>query len=165
MTKLHLEHHYDADVETVYALITDADFMNRKYEAIGGRDVAVDKTDTDGGGCELVTRRTMTVDLPGFAKKVMQPSNTAVQRETWGSVQRDGSRVCNYVVEVQGLPSKVSGTVVLSADGDGTCQVIDADVKVSIPLLGGRLEKFGVETGTADLNEQVEFTQAELSAG
>jgi Protein of unknown function (DUF2505) len=163
MTKLHLEHHYDADVETVYALLTDTDFMNRKYAAVGGKDIAIDRTDKD-GGCELVTRRTMTVDLPGFAKKVMQPSNTAVQTETWASVQSDGSRICNYTVAIQGLPSKVTGTLVLSAEADGTKQMIDAEVKVSIPLLGGRLERFGVETGTADLDKQVEFTQQELAS-
>jgi uncharacterized protein YndB with AHSA1/START domain len=161
---MHLEHHYDADVESVYSLITDPDFMERKYTAIGGKDVAIDRSETDGGGCELVTRRTVTVDLPGFAKKVMQPSNTAVQRENWGSAQPDGSRVCEYTVEIQGMPSKVTGTLVLSADGEGSQQVIDADVKVSIPLLGGRLEKFGIETGKEDLAKQVEFTNAELSS-
>jgi uncharacterized protein YndB with AHSA1/START domain len=163
MTKMHLEHHYDADVETVYALITDPDFMTRKYTAIGGKDVAIDRSETDGGGCELVTRRTVTVDLPGFAKKVMQPSNTAVQKESWGAAQPDGSRVCEYTVEIQGMPSKVTGTLVLSSDGDGSTQVIDADVKVSIPLLGGRLEKFGIETGKEDLAKQGEFTNGELA--
>src|SRR3954468_10312708 len=102
---MHLEDHYDADVETVYALITDPDFMRRKYDAIGGKDIEVDRTDT-AAGCELTTRRTVTVDLPGFAKKVMQPSNTAVQTESWAGSDSDGRRVCNYHVEVQGLPSK-----------------------------------------------------------
>jgi hypothetical protein len=59
----------------------------------------------------------------------------------------------------------VTGTLVLSADGGGSKQVIDADVKVSIPLIGGRLEKFGVETGKEDLGKQVEFTNGELSSG
>lgn len=160
-TKLHLEHHYDADVETVYALITDPAFMERKYVAVGGKDVAIDKTDTD-GGCELVTRRTLTVDLPGFAKRVVQPTNTAVQHENWAATDADGRRVCTYHVEIQGMPSSIVGTVVLAPDGSGTSQVIDADVKVSIPLVGGKLEKFGVETGTADLNAQTEFTRDEL---
>jgi uncharacterized protein YndB with AHSA1/START domain len=160
---MHLEDRYDADVETVYQLITDPEFMTRKYTELGGKDVAVDRTDTDDGGCELVTRRTVTVDLPGFAKKVMQPSNTAMQTETWAAAEADGRRVCTYHVEIQGMPSKVTGTVVLARDGDGTTQVIDADVKISIPLIGGRLEKFGVETGKDDLGKQVAFTKAELA--
>jgi hypothetical protein len=163
MARMHLEHHYDADVETVYALITDASFVERKYAALGGRDIAVDRAEDD-GGCEVVTKRTVTVDLPGFAKKVMTPTNTAVQTETWEAADDLGNRKCSYHVEVQGFPSKVTGTLVLSPDGDGTKQVIDADVKVSIPLLGGRLEKFAIETGTADIDKQVDFTVAELGA-
>lgn len=161
--RMHLEHHYDADVETVFALITDADFMVRKYTAIGSTDVAVDKSE-DAGGCELVLKRTVTVDLPGFAKRVMTPSNTAIQTENWAAAGPDGSRVCHYRVEIQGMPSSVSGTVTLSADGDGTRQDIDADVKVSIPLIGGRLEKFAISTGTSDLAAQAVFTAAELAS-
>jgi uncharacterized protein YndB with AHSA1/START domain len=161
--RMHLEHHYDHDVETVFALITDPDFVTRKYEALGGTDVAVDRSDDDAGGYEVVTKRTMTVDLPGFAKRVMTPSNTAVQTENWSAAAADGSRLCTYHVEIQGLPSKVTGTLTLTADGGGTKQVIDADLKVSIPLIGGKLEKFGVETGSADLDKQVDFTIAELA--
>jgi uncharacterized protein YndB with AHSA1/START domain len=161
--RMTLEHHYDADVETVFALLTDADFVERKYTAIGGKDVAVDKSDEGDGACEVVTKRTVTVDLPGFAKRVMQPSNTAVQTETWAAADANGSRICTYRVEVQGMPSRVTGTLTLSPQGSGTRQTIEADVKVSIPLIGGKLEKFAIETGKTDLDAQAEFTTAELA--
>jgi uncharacterized protein YndB with AHSA1/START domain len=161
--RMQLEHHYDQDVETVYALITDPDFMTRKYESLGGKDIAIDRTDTDDGGCQVVTRRTVTVDLPGFAKRVMTPSNTAVQEETWSAADDLGNRTSTYKVEIQGMPSKVTGTLILSADAGGTKQVIDAEVKVSIPLIGGKLEKFGIETGSKDIDEQVDFTIKELA--
>jgi uncharacterized protein YndB with AHSA1/START domain len=163
--RMHLEHHYDADVETVFALITDADFMARKYTAIASTNVAVDKSEEADGGCELVLKRTVTVDLPGFAKRVMTPSNTAIQTENWAAAAADGTRVCTYRVEIQGMPSTVSGTVTLSADGDRTRQDIDADVKVSIPLIGGKLEKFAISAGTNDLAAQAVFTAAELDGG
>jgi uncharacterized protein YndB with AHSA1/START domain len=161
--RMSVEHHYKADVETVFALITDADFMERKYVALGGKDVAVDKSEEADGACELVTRRTVTVDLPGFAKRVMTPSNTAVQTEDWAAADANGARICSYHVEIQGMPSKVTGTVTLAAEGSGTKQSIEADVKVSIPLVGGKLEKFGVSTGEADLAAQAEFTANELA--
>jgi hypothetical protein len=161
--RMHLEHHYDGDVETIFALITDPDFMTRKYSAIGSTNVAVDRSDEDAGGCELVMRRTVTLDLPGFAKRVMKPSNTAVQTENWAAADANGARVCAYHVEIQGMPSKVTGTVTLSAEGTGTKQDIEADVKVSIPLVGGKLEKFAVETAKTDIADQFEFTVKELA--
>jgi hypothetical protein len=110
----------------------------------------------------VVTKRTVTVDLPGFAKRVMTPSNTAVQTESWSAADDLGNRTSTYHVEIQGMPSKVTGTLILSPDAGGTKQVIDADVKVSIPLIGGKLEKFAVATGTADLAAQADFTASEL---
>lgn len=163
--RMHLEHHYDQDVETVYALITDPDFVTRKYEALGGTDIAIDRSESEDGGCEVTTKRTVTVDLPGFAKRVMTPSNTAVQIESWSAPDELGNRTSSYKVEIQGMPSKVTGTLVLSPDAGGTKQVIDADVKVSIPLIGGKLEKFGIETGTKDIDAQVDYTIAELNKG
>jgi Protein of unknown function (DUF2505) len=161
--RMHLEQHYDADVETVFGLLTDAAYVTRMYLAIGGTDVAVDNSEQAHGACELVVKRTVTVDLPGFAKRVMQPSNTTVQTETWAAADDLGNRVCTYTVEVQGIPSRIAGNTTLSAHAGGTKQEIRAEVKVSIPLIGGRLEKFAVETGTKDLAAQAAFTVVELA--
>jgi len=164
--KMQIDHHYDADVETVYALISDPDFIERKYVALGGRDVAVDRSELDDGGAEVVTKRTVTVDLPGFAKKVLTPSQSTIQHETWSQAQGEGERLCSYFVEVQGAPSRIEGKHRLSpASGGGTDHHLDIEVKVSIPLIGGKIEKFAGETGRVDLAAQFEFTDAELAAG
>jgi hypothetical protein len=161
---MRLTHHYDADVATVYALISDPAFIERKYLALGGRDVAVDRSDTDDGGCEVVTRRTVTVELPGFAKKVLAPTQTAVQIETWAPPDASGARVCTYRVEVQGVPSRVGGRHVLRPSPAGGCDhEIEIDAKVSIPLIGGRLEKLAAEQGRGDLTAQFEFTDQALA--
>jgi hypothetical protein len=162
---MNIDHHYEADVETVYTLISDPDFIERKYVALGGRDVAVDRTDLDDGGVEVVTKRTATVDLPGFAKKVLSPSNTAIQREVWQPQGDGGERVCRYTVEVQGVPSRIDGTHTLIPAASGCDHRIEVEAKVSVPLLGGRLDKFAVETGRADLEAQFAFTDAELAKG
>src|SRR3954466_8281732 len=143
LVKMQVTHHFDADVETVFALMSDPDFCMRKYADAGATDIQVDSDQRDVGP-KLVSRRKMTVDLPGFAKKVMQPTNTVVQTDEWQRAEDSGQRVGRYRVEVQGVPSRIAGTVTLVPDGDGSRQDVEADVKVSIPLLGGRLEKFAV---------------------
>jgi hypothetical protein len=65
---------------------------------------------------------------------------------------------------VQGVPSRINGTVTLSPDSGGTRQDTVADVKVSIPLLGGKLEKFAVENGVKALEHEAAFTAKELSS-
>lgn len=163
--RMQLDHHYDADVETVHALISDPEFIERKYVELGGRDVAIDRSETDDGGCEVVSKRTVTVDLPGFAKRVITPSNTAVQTEVWSAADADGVRHCRYHVDVQGAPGKIEGTHTLSPAGDGgSDHHIEIDIKVSVPLIGGKLEKLAADTGRADIGKQFAFTDAELAA-
>lgn len=156
--KMKVTHHFDADVETVYALMTDPDFCMRKYADAGATDIQIDSDHRDDGP-KLVSRRKVTVDLPGFAKRVMQPTNTVVQTDEWSATTRS----CRYSVEVQGVPSRIDGTVTLTEEGGGTRQEVQAEVKVSIPLLGGKLEKFAVDNGVKALDHEAEFTAKELS--
>jgi hypothetical protein len=157
-TRMQVTHSFDADAETVFGLMTDPGFLERKYADQGATDISIDAS-----GSRVVSRRKVTVDLPGFAKKVMQPTNTVVQTDEWCDADADGRRVCRYTVEVQGVPSRIDGTVTLSPDGTGTRQDVAAEVKVSIPLLGGKLEKFAVDSGVKALAQEAAFTARELS--
>ncbi len=163
MVKVRLEHDYAADVETVYALISDPGFIERKYVAIGGRDVAVDRSEADGGGCEVVTKRTISVDLPGFAKKVLTPSQTAIQVERWEPATSSGERVCRYTVDAQGAPSRIEGVHRLVPTGSGCHHTIDIDAKINIPLIGGRLEKLAADQGSEDIAKQFAYTDEALA--
>jgi len=160
--QMNVTHRFDADVETVFGLMSDPDFLLRKYADQGASDIQVD-CDQREDGPTIVSRRKVTIDLPGFAKKVMQPTNTVVQTDEWAPAGGDGSRVCKYRVEVQGVPSRINGTVTLSPDGAGTRQDVVAEMKVSIPLLGGKLEKFAVENGVQSLEQEAAFTAKELA--
>jgi len=161
--RMQVSHHFDADVDRVFALMSDPEFILRKYTDAGATEIQVDSDHRDEAPT-VVSRRKMTVDLPGFAKKVMQPTNTVIQTDDWQSADGSGRRVCRYKVEVQGVPSRIDGTVTLTPDGDGTRQDVEADVKVSIPLLGGRLEKFAVDSGQKALADEAAFTATELGS-
>lgn len=162
-TTMRITHYFDADVETVFRLMSDPGFLERKYDACGATDIKVESVDDREGAPHIVTRRKVTVDLPGFAKKVLQPTNSVVQTDDWSQPTPDGKRVCAYTVEVQGVPSRIDGTVTLSDDGGRTKQFVEAQVKISVPLLGGKLEKFGVESGEKQLKDEADFTTGQLA--
>ena len=162
MGRMQVTHHFDADVETVFALMSDPDFLARKYEAGGATDVRVDSDEREVDP-QVVSRRKVTVDLPGFARRVMTPTNTLVQTDVWSAPDAQGRRVCRYTVDVQGVPSRIEGTVTLTPDGGGTRQDVEADVKVSVPLVGGKLEKFAADNGVTMLAGEAEFTRRELA--
>ena len=161
---MRVTHQLAGDVEAVYALATNPDFLERKFAATGAKDVTVACEPTPDGGAHLAITRKVTVDLPGFAAKFLQPTNTFVQTEDWAAATADGRRICTYKVEVQGVPSSIAGTVTLTPDSGQTRQDIEAEVKVSIPLVGGRLEGFAVDSGKSLLADEAAFTNKELTA-
>jgi uncharacterized protein YndB with AHSA1/START domain len=165
MTDMRVTHHFNGDVDSVYALVTDPEFLERKFAAGGAKDVSVDHEDTPDGGVLLTIRRHVTVDLPGFAKRFIQPTNALLQTETWQQAGPGEPATCRYRVDVQGVPAHIDGTMTLTPDGDGTRQDIQAKVKVSIPMVGGKLEKLAVDSGTKLLADEAEFTNHELATG
>ena len=103
------------------------------------------------------------MDLPGFAKKILTPSQTAIQTETWAPANSSGERVCTYTVEAQGTPSRIQGSHRLTPTASGCHHTIDIDAKVSVPLIGGRLEKLAAEQGSEDIGKQFTYTDEELA--
>jgi uncharacterized protein YndB with AHSA1/START domain len=162
-TQMRVTHHFNGDVDRVFELLTDPDFLERKFAAGGAKDVSVDNEKLADGTCRVTTRRHVTVDLPGFAKKFIQPTNALLQTETWEQAGPGEPRICRYRVDVQGVPSHIDGTVTLTPDGDRTRQDIEAQVKVSIPIVGGKLEKLAVDSGTKLLADEADFTNKELA--
>jgi hypothetical protein len=163
VARIRIEHDYAADVEVVFALISDPEYIERKYVALGGRDVSVERDDSGDGGCKVVTKRTVTIELPGFASKVLTPSQSPIQIENWLPANAAGERVCNYTVEAPGTPSRILGTHKLTPTASGCHHTIDIDAKVNIPLIGGKIEKFAAEQGRADIEAQFAHTDAELA--
>lgn len=161
--KMHVSHRYDADVPTVFALVTDEQFLRSKYDAQGATDVTITRKESPDGAVHLEIKRRVTLDLPGFAKRVLQPTNTVVHVERWRPTDASGARICDYRVDVHGVPSRIEGVLTLSPDGAGTRQDTEAQVTVSVPLLGGRLERFAADSGRRVLDDEAEFTRRELA--
>jgi uncharacterized protein YndB with AHSA1/START domain len=165
MADMRVTHHFNGDIDRVFALLTQPDFLERKFTAGGAKDVSVDHEDLPDGKVRVTSRRHVTVDLPGFAKKFIQPTNALLQVETWDVAGPGETRVCHYRVDVQGVPSHIDGTVTLTPEGDKTRQDVVAKVKVSIPLVGGKLEGLAVDSGKKLLADEADFTNNELAGG
>lgn len=76
-----------------------------------------------------------TERVPGFAKKLVGDEIPIVQEETWRS-DAEG----DLLVTIPGKPGDMKGTVRIVQRGDDAVETIDLAVKVSIPLLGGKIE-------------------------
>ena len=55
-------------------------------------------------------------------------------------------------IESPGKPASASGTIRLEPDGSGTTEVVDLEIKVRIPLIGGKVERLMAEKVAAGMD-------------
>ncbi len=140
--RLSAEIRYDADPRAVFAMLTDTAFQDRKCEATGALDHEVEIQEFDDGSATITTRRTMPTDrVPDFIRSFVGQTLLVVQNDDWGPAAPDGSREGTIVVEIQGAPVRLAGSLALSPQGGQSVELIEGDVKASVPLVGGKIEK------------------------
>ena len=156
---------YAAPPQTVYAMVTDQTFQERKCVEAGAHrhQAAVSPV---GDGARVVTKRDLPADdLPDFAKSIVGPTLSVTETYEWGAAGGDGARAGTLTVEVAGAPVALRSTIRLAPSGGGSVITIDGDLKASIPLFGGKVEKAAApavidairseqRTGTAWLSER-----------
>lgn len=153
-----MEYPYEAAADDVFAMFMRPDFLLAKLEATGATDCeVVECAETGDGGFRIVTKRTVEADIPGFAKKIFKPTNALTQIEDWQAATTDGARPGTWRIETKGVPVSTSGVTRLESTADGSVQHIEGTIKVSVPLIGGRLERFVYDQAHATLNDEHEF--------
>lgn len=155
---------YPADPEAVFAMLTDKAFLTQVCEATGAvrHEVSVTR---DGDGASVTTRRELPTDqIPDFVKRFVGQTLTVVRVDHWQPAAPDGSRQGSIVVEIVGAPVRLSGTLTLRPDGTGTLEDVDGELKASVPLVGGKVEKAAEPAIRSGLRKEEKLGRAWLAA-
>jgi hypothetical protein len=92
--------------------------------------------DHDGDGMRVRIEQVQRTDgIPSFAKKFAGETTEAIQVEEWAD-----PRSATMTVTTPGKPTRITGTLRLDGDGTRTVETFEGEVKVSVPLIGGKLE-------------------------
>jgi carbon monoxide dehydrogenase subunit G len=153
--KFRHELRYDAAPAQVFEMLADPAFRQSVAEAMDVISADVDLQREGDGFTLTVDQLQKTDDLPSFARTFAGDSTQAIQRETW--VDASGGAL---QIEAPGKPTHISGTITLLPDGSGTKEVVELEIKVKVPLIGGKLEKLMAEKVQAgmDVEQQVGTT-------
>ncbi len=138
--KLTEQHRYDAAPEAVWAMLCDPAFRDDVCRATGAQQWEVDIDADTTGGTVRVTRQ-IAAQVSDALKKFVGDTVTIVQTERWGAAGGDGARSSDLRLDVVSQPAAMTGTQSLTALDAGTVFALAGDLKVSIPLLGGKIEK------------------------
>lgn len=148
---------YDAPPAEVFAMLADPAF---REAACAAQDVisAEVTLERSGDGFTLtIDQQQRTDDLPSFAKAFAGDSTQAIQREEWPD-QHGGS----LRIDAPGKPSSVAGSITLTAEGTGTREVVELELRIKVPLIGGKLERLLAEKITAGMDAEHEVGVAYL---
>jgi hypothetical protein len=132
---------YAADPATTFAMLLDRGFQEQVCRATGATGFEVDVEQLDDGGTVRTDRQLPTDQFPDFVKTFVGDIVHVVRVDTWGAAEADGSRAGTIVVEIKGAPVRLEGTLRLRPEGAATVEDVQGDLKASVPLIGGRIEK------------------------
>jgi hypothetical protein len=162
--RLQARHDYDAEPGEVFAMLTDEAFLRAKLADRGDTAVEVLESGPVPGGFRIVTRRTVALEVPGFAKRFLRPTNTVTQTDAWSDPDGDGSRTGTWRVEASGVPVTMTGTMTLTGGPGRSVEDIDGEVSSPVPLVGGRLATLVGRTAAENLAAEHAFARRWLAA-
>ncbi|WP_457206909.1 DUF2505 domain-containing protein [Nocardioides sp. P5_C9_2] len=135
-TSLRKELAYDAGPDAVAAMLADPAFREEVLE----RQHVLRGSATVSGKHVTVEQVQSARDLPSFARTIVGDEIVIVQQERWLT-----DTAADIHLAIPGKPGDITGTIQLDPAGAGTVETVDLTVKVSIPLVSGKIEKLIAE--------------------
>lgn len=146
--RLRHELSYEASVGDVLTMLTDTaywDLVAVATEAISSS-ATVEKAGEE--TIVVIDQQQQVTGVPSFAKKFVGDSTRAIKRQRWNG------QASTFEVQTPGKPTQLVGTATLTEQGARTVLTYDLDIKASVPLVGGKLEKLVAELTTAGFDQE-----------
>lgn len=126
---------YAARPGEVYDMLADPAFREASCREQGVVSADVRLTPTRNGFSLVVDQVQRTDDLPSVARRIVGATTRALQAEEW-----DGPGGGTLEIRTPGVPAEIRGCITLATADGGTEEVVELDVHVRLPLIGGTLE-------------------------
>ncbi len=140
---------YDAPLADVFEMLSDPAFRQASADAMGVLSADVSITAKGAGTSVRIDQVQPTAGVPGFAKRFVGETTRAVQTEEWGSPT--GATIS---IVTPGKPTSVTGTLALTESGGRTTETLEAEVRVKVPLIGGKLESLMRDLVVAGMDKE-----------
>ena len=150
MKSINYDLRYDgATAEQVYAMLGEQDFREQVCDFQGVLRKTVSINGSGNGMTVSIDQVQAAEGIPSFARKFVGDEINIVQKESWSS-----PTAADVTVEIPGKPGEMRGTVSVKEDDAGTTENVRMDIKVGIPLVGGKIEGLIAELLTKALRAE-----------
>lgn len=139
---------YDAAADDVVTMLTDPAYWDAVAVATGAISSTA-RVEAQGEATKVVVdQQQEVVGVPSFAKKFVGDSTQAIKTQVWRG------HTASFDVETPGKPTRITGTATVAEQGSGSVLTYDLDVKASVPLVGGKLERLVAELTTQGFDKE-----------
>ena len=144
------------EVEAVYQVLSGPDWAATKADRLGDDSTTLRRDVHDGDAVTLVMSRRLPPGVPGFLQKFLPADPRVTTTDTWGPAH-EGGRSGTWTADLGGVPVALGGTMRIEPIAGGSRYTIEGEVRVSVPLIGGKAESYIAEqiTKLARAEEQV----------
>ena len=144
----------------IMAMLQNIDYLTEKYNALGDIQFDVVEQTAGDGSYVLTVDREVEANLPDFVKKFKE-TNAMSQTENWTA---DGDS-WSATMTIDASPAKISGKQVIKPVGDGESDwTTELEIKVGVPLVGGKIEKAVAEESMKQFGLEYQFNQQWLAS-
>ena len=145
----------------MWEMLQDQGYWDAKYAALGATNLEWLEFNPTGDTLKVSSVRHVVANLPSAAKKVIGETAEVTQTEEW---TRAGDELtAKIAIATKGAPGGFTGSSKISPTDTGSSWSTELDIKISIPLLGKKLESAAYdETGDNFIKEK-EFNDKWIS--
>lgn len=151
------EFYFPQDVETIYKSYVDKNFLTKKLEKLGARNIEITISKTQ----EMVIieiSREMEAEVPGPIKKFFAPWNLITQKEVWKG-GNGGPYYAEMEMEINGVPVNITGEIKLSSSEEGSMIANHTEINSKIPFIGNTISKFISEVSEEAIRNEFEYVK------
>lgn len=162
-TKAGTKDPYPATPDALIEMMRNREYVTAKYVALNDRKTEILQLDPTADGVIFKVDREVDANLPDIAKKVLGDTNQLVQSEVW---KKSGSGyAAEVLIDSPGKPVKITGTMSIQPASPTTSTwTVDFEIKASVPLIGGKIEKIVADETQANLVKEYEFNKGWLAS-
>lgn len=152
---MHVQHDYSATPERLRDTLIDVDFLAALGERFGGVGEAV--TESGDSSITVVSRRQLPLEYVPAAARAFVGDGVVTQTDLW-SLDSDDPVDGSWSAQLDGAPATMGGGYTIAATDVGCRYIVTAEVKVRIPIIGGRVESEIRRYLSSLIVKQMEFT-------
>ncbi|CAA9316990.1 MAG: hypothetical protein AVDCRST_MAG07-945 [uncultured Frankineae bacterium] len=131
-----------SSVDEVFDVLTSAGWVERRASRFRDGSTLVRREQRPDGALLVEVSRELPQGAPGFLTRFLPADGRVLQTDEWAPPDGSGTRSGTWQVVVPGAPARMGGTLRVQPSGTGCDYVVQGEVRVSVPLVGGRAEAF-----------------------